>query len=102
MIKHIVLWRVKGDTSAEKKASALKIKQALEGLQGKIPGMLKIEAGINFAESAQSADIALYIEFASREALEHYNDHPEHELVKPLVLSLRNERRVVDYEVADV
>ena len=101
MIKHIVLWRVKGETPEQKKANALTIKRALEGLQGKIPGLLTLEVGIDFESLAESSDVSLYTEFSSRDALERYHSHPEHELVKPVVRDLRCERRVIDYEVTD-
>jgi hypothetical protein len=99
MIRHIVLWRLKERADGRGKAeNAALIKRALEGLRGKIPGLLKIEVGFDFSETADSSDIALYCELESREALDAYQSHPLHEAVKPLVLSARDERRMVDYE----
>ena len=43
MIKHIVMWRLKD------KADAAGIKQQLESMRGKIPGLLALEVGVNFA-----------------------------------------------------
>lgn len=100
MIKHIVLWRLKesaeGCSAAE---NALKIKQCLEALNGKIPGMLRLEVGIDFSREDGSSEVALYSEFDSRAALDGYQSHPLHEEVKALVMAVRLERRVVDYEV---
>ncbi|MGE5548621.1 MAG: Dabb family protein [Solirubrobacterales bacterium] len=98
MVRHIVLWRLNGATPADRQRQAAEIKVALEGLHGRIPGLLKIEVGIDFSASPDSADIALYSEFASREALDAYHHHPEHLRVAPLVKEARTERRVVDYE----
>lgn len=98
MIKHIVMWRLRDDL--DKPAAARRLKEKLEGLRGRIPGMHTIEVGIDFSKSADSADVVLYSEFESREALAHYQSHPEHEAVKPYVLEVRSERRVVDYETA--
>lgn len=98
MIRHIVLWRLNGDTPEQKEPAARAIKAALEGLNGKIPGLLRLEVGLDFSRGPDSADVALYSEFVSREALHAYHDHPEHLKVIPLVKTARCERRVVDFE----
>jgi hypothetical protein len=99
MIKHIVLWRLKPAALGNDKATnARLIKQRLEALQGKIPGLLKLEVGIDFVCGENSSDISLYSEFASREALDAYQVHPAHKEVAAFVTEARAERRVVDYE----
>jgi len=100
VVKHIVVWRLKpeahGRTAAE---NARAIKEKLEALRGRIPGMLRLEVGQNFSREDGASDLALYSEFESRAALEAYQVHPEHEAVKPFILESRTERRVVDYDV---
>lgn len=100
MIKHIVLWRLK-KTADEKewRENALRVKEALEEMEGKIPGLLRLEVGIDFNRTDQASDVVLYSEFESREALEIYRDHPEHVKFKSFVRTVRTERRVIDYEV---
>ncbi len=99
MVKHIVMWRLHDEVDGlSKRESAVIIKKALEELQGKIPGLLHIEAGIDFSDSDQSADIVLYSELESREALEDYQLHPLHQAVVPLVKKYTCERTVVDFE----
>ena len=93
MIKHIVMWKLRD------KADAANIKMRLEALNGKIPGLLKIEVGIDFLASEQSADVVLYSELESREALEVYQQHPEHLAVVPIVKAAAIARTVVDYEL---
>lgn len=95
MIKHIVMWRI----AEPRQENALKIKEALEGLNGRIPGLLRLEVGIDFSREGESADVVLYSEFDSRQALDAYQSHPAHAEVAPLVKALRSERRVTDYEV---
>ena len=47
MVKHIILWKLRSELSAEEKqAKALAIKQGLEGLQGKVPGLVDIHVQI--------------------------------------------------------
>ena len=93
MIKHIVMWKLKN------KADAEIIQDKLEALMGKIPGLLKVEVGIDFSESEQSSDVVLYSELESREALAVYQAHPEHQAVIPLVRAAAVARTVVDYEI---
>jgi quinol monooxygenase YgiN len=59
--------------------------------------MLKIEVGIDFSSSEQSADVVLYSEFADRQALDAYQSHPEHQALMPFVQAVRSDRLVVDY-----
>lgn len=98
MIKHIVFWRLNGDSPAARHAQAREIKAALEALNGGIPGLLRLEVGIDLSGDTDAADVVLYSEFTDRAALEAYHHHPEHQKVAPLVRAARAERRVVDYE----
>ena len=93
MIKHIVMWKLRD------KADAVEIKTRLEALNGKIPGLIKIEVGIDFLASEQSADVVLYSELESRAAMEAYQAHPEHQAVVPLIKGAAIARTLVDYEV---
>lgn len=91
MIKHIVLWRLKN------KADVARVKQELESMRGKIPGLLSLEVGVNFAESSP-VDLGLYTEFADRAALNAYSDHPVHVPVKQALGPLIQDRWVLDYQ----
>ena len=100
MVKHIVLWKLKEHAQGKsKQENADAIKTMIENLNGKIPGLIKLEVGLDFSASESSADIVLYSEFENRKALENYQTHPLHEEVKPYVLEARSERRVADYEI---
>ena len=102
MIKHIVMWRLKDAAHGNtKSANAGLIKEKLEALNGVIPGLVKMEVGIDFANDECSSDVVLYSEFTSLEALNAYQQHPDHKAIKPFILEARNERREVDYAVAD-
>ena len=97
MIRHIVLWRLREDTPDHQARWASEIKTAFEALNGRIPGMLHLEIGIDLSRSPESSDIALYAEFESMKAVEGYRDHPEHLALMPLIRAVRTERRVVDF-----
>ncbi|MBT8043172.1 MAG: Dabb family protein [Pontiella sp.] len=96
MIKHIVMWTFKDETSVDDR---LEMKSRLEALKGVVPTLLEIEVGMNVIESDAAKDMVLYSEFRSVEDLQTYATHPAHlkvvEFVKPLVC----DRAVVDYEV---
>ena len=91
MIKHIVVWTMKPEATAEQK---LEMKDRLEALVLKISELRKIEVGIDSGNGTMS----LYSEFASEDDLIAYQMHPDHQsvvgFVKPLVAS----RAVCDYE----
>jgi quinol monooxygenase YgiN len=97
MVKHIVVWRVK-ETPVSKLANAQEIKRQLEGMRGRIPGLLRLEAGVNFVDDPLAGDCVLYSEFTDRAALLAYQTHPVHEAVKAGIRELSVERRVVDYD----
>jgi hypothetical protein len=100
MVRHLVLWRLRETANGRGKTeNAAEIKRLLEDLNGKIPGLLRLEVGFDFSATPESSDIALYAEFESRAALLAYQAHPLHEAVKPFVMAARDERRLLDYEV---
>jgi hypothetical protein len=100
LIKHIVIWTLKDFAEGGSKAeNAKKMKAMLEGLQPVIKKIQHIEVGLNFNASEAAYDVALYSEFQDKEALEVYQNHPEHEKVKEFVGKIRLERKVVDYEI---
>ncbi|HHW2312381.1 MULTISPECIES: Dabb family protein [Pseudomonadaceae] len=97
MIKHIVMWNIKGDSSVEKLANSLRVKRLFEGMAGAIPGMKKIEIGIDISRIDYACDVVLYSEFESQEALEGYASHPEHLRVREQLADVRTSRHQVDY-----
>ncbi len=100
MLKHIVMWKLKGFAEgAGKKENALKIKASLEYLPQTIKEIRLIEVGININESPDSYDIVLYSEFDNDIDLNIYQNHPEHLKVGDFIGKVRLERRVVDYEL---
>ena len=78
MVKHIILWTLKDElTAAEKEEVKKGIKEGLEGLAGKIPGMIDIKVNINGLESS-NADVMLDSTFENEDALKGYAVHPDH------------------------
>ncbi|UIF90015.1 Dabb family protein [Cupriavidus sp. UYPR2.512] len=99
MIKHIVMWRVRGDTLAERESASRLVKNRFESLRGLIPGMRHLEIGLDSSRVDYACDVVLMTEFESREALEAYAVHPEHLRVRNELGDLRTARFQVDYAI---
>ena len=97
MIKHIVMWNLAGDTPERNRQACLFVKERFEGLAGLIPGLLKIESGVDISRIDYACDVVLYSEFDSHEALTAYATHPEHLRVRQELGDLRIARHQVDY-----
>ena len=100
MVKHIILWTLKDELSAEEKEQVKQeIKEGLEGLAGKIPGMIDIKVNINGLASS-NADLMLDSTFENEDALKGYAVHPEHVAVADgKVRPYTKIRSCLDFEV---
>lgn len=78
MVKHVILWKLKESLSGEEKDNVMKeMKEHLEALVGKVPGLRSLRVTINEMESS-NADVMLDSELEDAEALKGYQVHPEH------------------------
>lgn len=100
MVKHVVMWKLRGPSAAEKREQAGQVRAALEALRGKIPGLSSLEVGVNVAEDEQLADVVLISTHNDWAALTEYQGHPAHLEAAQVIAALRTERRVLDFEVA--
>lgn len=98
MIKHVVMWRVAGSTPAEKAANVRRLRESFHSLRGRIPGMTRLEIGVDTSRVDYACDVVLYSEFESQAALAAYASHPDHLRVKGEVEGLRIARHQVDYD----
>ena len=96
MVKHIILWKLKQEhNNVEVKEG---IKQNLEGLMGKIDGLLEIKVETN-GLSSSNADVMLYSVFENEEALKGYAIHPDHVYVADTYVRPFTETRMcLDFE----
>ena len=79
MVKHIILWTLNPELSEEEKASVKAgIKAGLEGLVGKVPGLLDVKVHIDGRLASSNADVMLDSTLESPEALKGYAIHPDH------------------------
>ena len=100
MIKHIVFWKLKDHAEgADRATNALKLKSLLDACSDLVPGILTFEEAVAQPGLEATYDIVLYSEFASRAALDAYQNHPEHVKIKPFFGAVREARQCMDYEV---
>lgn len=100
MVKHIILWTLKEMDDDEKERVKAGIKMGLEGLRGRIPGLVDITVNAGGRLETSTVDLMLDSTFESPEALEEYARHPEHVAVadtkiRPFTAS----RSCLDYQV---
>ncbi len=98
MVKHMIIWKLKSSFSPEeKREKAWNIKVGLEGLQGKIPGLVDIRVVIDPLPSS-NADVMLLSSFEDEESLKGYQVHPAHVAVADgIVRPATESRSCMDY-----
>lgn len=92
MVKHIVLYTLK--EGVDKAHAVAVIREQLEPLVGKIPGLLHME----IRQAFSGADYALYSEFESKQALADYARNPLHLAAKEHFWHFLDTRVAADYE----
>ena len=100
MVKHIILWQLKDEFSEEEKVNIRAgIKEGLEGLAGKIPGLTEIKVQTQMLPSS-NVDVMLDSTFVDEAALKGYAVHPAHvEVADTKVRPYTKTRACIDYEV---
>ena len=87
-------------SDSEKESVKKGIRDGLEGLKGKIPGLIDIKVNTEGRLASSTADLMLDSTFENAEALKGYSKHPEHvavadSKVRPYTAS----RSCLDFEV---
>lgn len=100
MVKHIILWTLNPELTAEEKAEEKRgIKEGLEGLAGQVPGLLDIRVVVDGRLESSNCDIMLDSTLESPEALRGYAVHPAHVAVADSkVRPYTVQRTCLDYE----
>lgn len=100
MVKHIILWQLKDEYSEEEKKEIKKgIKDGLEGLVGKVPGLLEVHVETEPLPSS-NADVCLNCTLVDENALKTYATHPSHlEVANGKVRPYTKNRVCMDFEI---
>lgn len=103
MVKHVILWKLKEELTAEEKENVkVGIKEGLEGLAGlagNIPGLVDIKVNIN-GLATSTVDVMLDTTFTDADALKAYSTNPLHVAIADgKVRPYTAVRSCLDYEV---
>ncbi len=101
MLKHIVWWTLKEEAeNATAKENALKIKEIGEALTSQIDTVESIEIAVNICETTTvDAQVVLQSVHKSKEDLQAYNVHPEHQKLVEFIKKVVSSRSALDYEI---
>lgn len=101
MVKHIILWTLKPELSEEEKTAVkIGIKEGLEGLVGKVPGLIDVKVNTDGRLPSSTADLMLDCTLENEEALKIYAMHPEHlKVANGKVRPYTVQRSCLDFEV---
>lgn len=98
MVKHMIIWKFK-DELENKAGTAAEIKAALEGLVGKIEGLVEMHI-LTEGFACSAGDVMMDSSFVDAAALDFYQKHPLHqEIANGLVRPAMQQRLSFDYEV---
>ena len=93
MVKHIVCFKM------DSEENAIKAKEILLSMIGKVPTAKKIEVGLDFLHSARSFDVILLVDLEDKLALEEYQKDDYHcSVVKTFMQAHTKSSVAVDYE----
>ena len=101
MIRHVVMWSLRGEDAAARARNIALLRSEFESLRGRVPGLLALEIGVDDSRVDYACDVVLIADFASCRALADYATHPEHLRVRTRLGDLRTARHQVDYEIED-
>ena len=96
MIKHVVMWKFKGENKEE---NLEKAKEMLLALPCRIEELKKMEVHFDVLGTPSSMDMMLETEFLTVEDLGIYAVHPEHLKVVEFIKSVVETRVVLDCEI---
>lgn len=101
MVKHIILWTLNPELTEEEKENVKAgIKQGLEGLVGKVPGLVDVKVWVAGRLTSSTADLMLDCTLENEAALRGYAQHPEHLAVaNTKVRPFTVQRSCLDFEI---
>jgi len=100
MVRHVILWTLKEELSSDEKNSVKQaIKEGLEGLVGKVPGLKEVKVNIDGRLDSSNCDVMLDSVLEDEQALKNYAVHPLHvEVANTKVRPYTIQRVCLDYK----
>lgn len=98
-LRHIVSWKLNGETLAARNGQAAKIAEALKALPERIPEIRALSVHRNELFDGANYDVTLIADFDDTEGLAVYAEHPEHLPVVDMIKGMVSGRVAVDFTV---
>ena len=99
MIRHLVGWKLTGETEEARAEGIAAVTEALESLVGVVPGLLDLTVLPNAADIAGNSDLGLIAHYESVDDLRVYVAHPAHQAALGTVRAHTADRWAIDYEL---
>ena len=99
MLHHIVMWQL--PPNAERQPNAQNLIEAVRVLRSCAaitPGILRFEVAAAQPGLEATYDLVLNSSFTDRAALDAYQQHPDHNAIKPFMKAVVQSRQCMDYE----
>ena len=98
MVRHVIVWKIKDEFAADAAKIKAGVKEKLEGLAGRIPGMIDIKV-ITEGLASSNGDLMLDASYEDEASLKGYSVHPEHvKVADTYVRPYMQTRMCFDYE----
>jgi hypothetical protein len=94
-LRHVVTWKVAGDTAAEREQVKSELRDRLLALPSQIEAIRTFEVGLNNV-GTDNFDVLLISEFEDEDGLQTYSQHPVHQEVIAFVRDNTVGRAAVD------
>ena len=100
MVRHLVMWTLKAEAeNATAQENGAKMKALLEALNGRIEGLRHLEVSCDIVAADPECHVVLCSEHDDVDALNHYQDHPEHQACVAFVKKVAASRKALDYVI---
>ena len=98
-LRHIVTWKLSGETREARDAQAGEIIGALAPLAQTVPSVRALALHRNELFDGENWDLTLVADFDDAQGLADYADHPLHQAALPIVRGHSVGRVATDFEV---
>ena len=98
-VRHIVSWKMNGETAEDRARQAGEVAEALRALTESVPGILELNVHLNEFNADANWDVVLVSDHEDQAALDVYATHPDHLAVVALVRERAAGRAGVDFEI---
>ena len=98
-VRHIVSWKMSGETASDRARQAQEVVDALTPLRDLVPGVVALNVHVNEYNADANWDVVLVSDHEDRAALDVYATHPDHLAAAAQVKARATARAGVDFEV---